>query len=125
MLIPSPVIRSFINSKNGLKLAWRDDASYRRSVWQVVAGVIIATALTYWLDMRINAWLTMVASLLPIVVVELINTAIESVTDKASPERDPLARKAKDVGSAAVLMTRLITLLCWSVVLLYELREFN
>lgn len=125
MLIPSPVIRSFINSKNGLKVAWRDDASYRRSVWQVIAGVIIATALTYWLDMRINAWLTMVASLLPIVVVELINTAIESVTDKASPERDPLARKAKDVGSAAVLMTRLITLLCWSVVLLYELREFN
>lgn len=125
MLIPSPVVRSFINSKNGLKVAWRDDASYRRSVWQVIAGVIIATALTYWLDMRINAWLTMVASLLPIVVVELINTAIESVTDKASPERDPLARKAKDVGSAAVLMTRLITLLCWSVVLLYELREFN
>lgn len=125
MLIPSPVIRSFINSRNGLKTAWRDDASYRRSVWQVVAGVIIATILTYWLDMRINAWLTMVASLLPIVVVELINTAIESVTDKASPERDPLARKAKDVGSAAVLMTRLITLLCWSVVLLYELREFN
>jgi len=125
MLIPSPVIRSFINSTHGLKTAWRDDASYRRSVWQVVAGVIIATILTYWLDMRINAWLTMVASLLPIVVVELINTAIESVTDKASPERDPLARKAKDVGSAAVLMTRLITLLCWSVVLLSELRELN
>lgn len=126
MLIPSPIIRSFANSRHGLKAAWKDDASYRRSVWQVVAGIILATILTVWLDMRINAWLTLVASLLPIVIVELLNTAIESVTDKASPERDPLARKAKDVGSAAVLMTRLITLLCWTVVLLTELRtEIN
>lgn len=124
MLLPSPFIRSFINSLNGLRTAWRDDASYRRSVWQVVAGIVLATLLTYGLDMRINAWLTLVGSLLPIIIVELLNTAIESVTDKASPERDPLARKAKDVGSAAVLMTRVITLICWSVVLLKELREF-
>lgn len=120
--MPNAVIRAFVNSTNGLRAAWKDDASYRRAVLQVGAGILVASALALWLDMRINAWLTLVASLLPILVVELLNTAIESVTDKASPERHPLAKKAKDVGSAAVLMTRLITLLCWSVVLIDELR---
>lgn len=121
--MPNPIIRAFVNSTNGLRAAWKDDDSYRRAVWQVLAGIIVASILTATLDMRLNAWLILVASLLPIVIVELINTAIESVTDKASPERHPLAKKAKDVGSAAVLMTRVITVLCWSVVLLEELRE--
>ena len=121
--MPNAVFRAFIHSTNGLRTAWKDDASYRRSVWQVVFGILAASILTLILDMRVGAWLVLVASLLPIVVVELLNTAIESVTDKASPERDPLAKKAKDVGSAAVLMTRVITLLCWTVVLLNELRN--
>lgn len=118
--MPNAMIRAFTHSINGLRAAWQDDASYRRSVWQVVVGIAVASALVPLLGMRINAWLTLVASLLPIIVVELLNTAIESVTDKASPERHPLAKKAKDVGSAAVLMTRIIALLCWSVVLLDE-----
>lgn len=114
---PHPFLRSFINSRNGLRTAWRDDASFRRSVWQVVAGVILATVLSLWLDMSEGRWLLLVASLLPIIVIELLNTAIEAVTDKASPERHPLARKAKDIGSAAVLITRLMTALVWITVI--------
>ena len=123
--MPSSVIRAFINSTNGLKLAWKDDASFRRSVWQVVAGFIIATILYQMLNLRVYEWLLLMASLLPIVIVELINTAIESVTDKASPERHPLAKKAKDVGSAAVLITRVMTLLCWTVVLIKEVKDMS
>lgn len=111
------VVRAFINSRNGLRAAWRDDASYRRAVWQVVIGVIVATGLTWWLGLSSGRWLLLVASLLPIVIIELLNTAIEAVTDKASPERHPLAKKAKDIGSAAVLITRLMTALIWITVI--------
>lgn len=114
----NPFIRSFQNSITGLHFAWRDDASFRRSAWQVIVGCVLATILFYVEDLRIGAWLVLVASLLPIVIVELLNTAIEAVTDKASPEKSILAKKAKDVGSAAVLMTRVLTLLCWGTVLL-------
>jgi diacylglycerol kinase (ATP) len=116
--MPNPFIRAFINSSTGLRSAWKDDASFRRTVWQVLACIVLATALSAWLNLSTGEWLTLVASQLPIVVVELINTAIEAVTDKASPERHPLAKKAKDIGSAAVLMTRLMALLIWIVVLL-------
>lgn len=113
-----PVIRAFINSYSGLRSAWRDDASFRRTVWQVTAAMVLATLLTYQLDLTVGQWLILVASQFPIVVVELINTAIEAVTDKASPERHPLAKKAKDIGSAAVLITRLMALFIWATVLI-------
>ena len=54
---------------------------------------------------------------MPILIVETINTAIEAVTDKASPERHPLAKKAKDIGSSAVLLARIYAIMAWSVVL--------
>lgn len=117
MKMPNPVFRAFINSKHGLRTAWREDASYRRTVWQVAAAIVVASFLAWWMPLSTGQWLVLVASQLPIVIVELINTAIEAVTDKASPERSKLAKKAKDVGSAAVLMTRLMTLLIWVVVL--------
>lgn len=116
--MPNPFIRSFQNSVTGLRFAWRDDASFRRSAWQAIIGCALATVLFYALDLRLGGWLVLVASLLPIVIVELLNTAIEAVTDKASPEKSLLAKKAKDVGSAAVFMTRVLTLLCWGTVLL-------
>lgn len=112
-----PFFRAFTHSSHGLHSAWQDDASFRRTVWQVAICIILATLLTYWLNLSTGRWLVLVASQLPIVVVELINTAIEAVTDKASPERHPLAKKAKDIGSAAVLMTRLMALLIWIVVI--------
>jgi diacylglycerol kinase (ATP) len=52
-----------------------------------------------------------------ILVVELINSAIEAVVDRVSLERNPLSKNAKDFGSAAVLLTLLIALATWGVVL--------
>ncbi len=111
------IYKAFLNSCNGLKLAWQDDHSFRHSALQVLAGIIIATALTIYLHANEYFWLLLVGSLFPIIIVETINTSIEAVTDKASPERHPLAKKAKDIGSAAVLLTRVLTLICWVVVI--------
>lgn len=111
-------IHAFKNSCNGLRLAWAEDHSFRNSAWQVVWGIIIATGIVFYNHWSIWMWLVMAGSLFPILIVETINTSIEAVTDKASPERSPLAKKAKDIGSAAVLLTRILTLLCWFTVIL-------
>ncbi len=109
-------IHAFKNSCNGLRMAWAEDHSFRNSVWQVVFGVVLASGVSGYYHFTIWLWLLLVGSLFPIVIVETINSSIEAVTDKASPERHPLAKKAKDIGSAAVLLTRIFAALCWAVV---------
>lgn len=114
--MPSP-IKAFKNSISGLKFAWDEDQSWRITLYQAVAGFIAASFLCYFWSHDIFMWLLMVASLFPMVIVETINCSIEAVTDKASPERSKLAKKAKDLGSAAVLLSRILAVLCWAVAL--------
>ena len=111
------LFRSFRNSCDGLRVAWAEDASFRRSAWQTFAAVLIATLLLIAHIISIFSWLFLVGAVMPILIVETINTAIEAVTDKASPEHSKLAKKAKDIGSAAVLITRMYAIICWVTVL--------
>jgi diacylglycerol kinase (ATP) len=107
----------FQNSINGLKIAWKEDHSFRHSTWNVIIAAILATILTELMERNVYFWLLLVGSTFPIIIVEAINTAIEAVTDKASPEHSKLAKKAKDIGSASVLLTRLLAAICWVVVI--------
>jgi diacylglycerol kinase (ATP) len=59
----------------------------------------------------------LVGSLMLVLIVELLNSAVEAVVDKASPAYDELAGRAKDMGSAAVFVSMLNVLLCWGLVL--------
>ena len=60
----------------------------------------------------------MLASLLLVLILELVNTAIEAAVDHISLERHPLAKRAKDAGSAAVLIALVNVLAVWGLVLL-------
>ena len=60
--------------------------------------------------------LVIVLSMLFVIVVELLNSAIEATVDRISAERHPLAGQAKDMGSAAVLVALVMSLLCWTVI---------
>jgi len=60
----------------------------------------------------------MIASLLLVLVVELLNSAIEAVVDRVSLENHRLAKRAKDIGSAAVLVTLILVLVVWACVLM-------
>lgn len=111
------LFRSFTHSRDGLLTAWQDDRSFRVSACQFAVGFVVATAILAADEIGILTWLLLIGATMPILVVETINTAIEAVTDKASPERHPLAKKAKDIGSAAVLLTRVYAMLTWVVVL--------
>lgn len=114
------IVRSLKNSLNGLRTAWPEDLSFRISTYQLLAGSAVATALALYADLHVYTWLLLVGSLFPILWLETVNTSIEAVTDKASPERHPLAKKAKDIGSASVLLARIFALICWGAVIIQD-----
>ena len=107
------IFSAFFYSIDGFKSAWKNEHAFRQELVLVVIGIVVALAL----PVSSFEKLMMIASLLLILVVELINSAIEAVVDRVSLERHTLSKNAKDFGSAAVLLTFLISVGTWSVVL--------
>ncbi|MCU6433013.1 diacylglycerol kinase [Undibacterium sp. Jales W-56] len=107
------IFSAFFYSIDGFKSAWKNEHAFRQELILVVIGMAVALAL----PVSSFEKLMMIASLLLILVVELINSAIEAVVDRVSLERHTLSKNAKDFGSAAVLLTLLISLGTWGVIL--------
>lgn len=105
---------AFFYSIDGLKSAWNTEHAFRQELFLVLIG----SAIAIFLPISIFEKLMLVVVLLFVLVVELINSAIEAVVDRISLERHDLSKNAKDFGSAAVLLSLLIALLTWSVVLI-------
>lgn len=107
------ILAAFFYSIDGFKSAWSNEHAFRQELLLVVVGSIVALLL------HVSAFekLMMIAVLVLILVVELINSAIEALVDRVSLERHALSKNAKDFGSAAVLLTSLIAVATWSVVL--------
>ncbi len=97
----------------GLKAALRHEDAFRQEC--LLALVLIPAALFVPTDGTGKALL--IASTLLVLVVELVNSAIEATVDRVSLERHQLAKRAKDIGSAAVLLTLLNLALVWGLVL--------
>ncbi|MFZ6640500.1 diacylglycerol kinase [Undibacterium sp. TC4M20W] len=108
------IFSAILYSIDGLRSAWKNEHAFRQELVMVVSGAVIA------LFLPVSAFekLMMIAVLVLILVVELINSAIEAVVDRVSLERHTLSKNAKDFGSAAVLLTVLIALATWVVILL-------
>ena len=101
-------------SIDGFKAAYRHEDAFRQEVW--LALLLIPTACLLpvpWLGRGL-----MIASVLLVLVVELLNSAIEAVVDRVSLESHRLAKRAKDIGSAAVLVSLLSVVVVWACVLL-------
>jgi diacylglycerol kinase (ATP) len=101
-------------SADGLKAAYRHEDAFRQEVW--LAIVLIPTALM--LPVSGIGRALMIASVLLVLIVELVNSAIEAVVDRVSLEQHNLAKRAKDIGSAAVLITLVNVVATWLLVLL-------
>ena len=97
----------------GLKSAYRHEHAFRQELMVVVILTIIALVLP------ISAFqkLFLIGVLVFVLIVELFNSAIEAIVDRVSLERHPLSKNAKDMGSAAVMLTILLAAACWAVVL--------
>lgn len=100
-------------SWQGLKSTWRTEAAFREEV----PLVLVLIPLALWLDISAVEAALLIALSVLILVVELINSGIEAVVDRIGAEHHELSGKAKDVGSAAVLLTILMTLTAWSLIL--------
>lgn len=98
----------------GLKAAFIGEAAFRQVL--VLALVLISLACVLQVSRFERALLISVVLLAPII--ELLNSAIEATVDRISLELHPLSARAKDMGSAAQLLTLLLILLVWISILL-------
>ena len=98
----------------GLRAAYLCEDAFRQEVW--LAALLIPLAL--WLPVSWMGSGLMIASVLFVLVVELLNSAIEAVVDRVSLENHRLAKRAKDIGSAAVLISLFQVAVVWTCVLL-------
>ncbi|MGB8714746.1 MAG: diacylglycerol kinase [Rhodanobacteraceae bacterium] len=111
---PRQIFRALVWSLKGLRAAWRHEASFRLEVGLSV----VLVPLGLWLGHGGVEKLLLAGSPLLVMSAELLNSAIEAVIDKVSPEYNELAGRAKDMGSAAVFMLMMLVVLTWGLLLL-------
>ena len=105
-------------SWQGLRAAWQHEAAFRQEAMAAIVAIIVAC----WLDVDAISRVLMIGSVVLVIIVEILNSAIEAVVDRIGQERHPLAGRAKDMGSAAVLLTILLAIFVWSALLWSHLR---
>lgn len=110
----SHVFKAFGYSMQGLKAAWHYEEAFRLELLALI--VMLPAAL--WLGGNGVERALLVGSLLLVLVVELINSAIEAVVDRVSTDHHTLAGRAKDIGSAAVFMALVNVAVVWTCILL-------
>ncbi|HET7006868.1 MAG TPA: diacylglycerol kinase, partial [Candidatus Binatia bacterium] len=108
------LINASKNSLNGLTQAWHSEASLRYEVYVLI--LVIPAGLVLGRNAIERA--LMIGSALLVVVVEMLNTAIETVVDRISEERHKLSGLAKDLGSAGVLCSIVLAVVVWGILLL-------
>jgi len=95
-------------------VAWRDESAFRQEV--LLAAGLIPVACFVHVSRAERA--VLIASVLLVLVVELLNSSVEAAIDRISLDRHQLSRTAKDQGSAAVLVAILLLAVVWALVLL-------
>lgn len=103
------LLNAFGYSLQGFRAAWQNEAAFREEAMLT----IVLTPVALLLPVTGLEKLLLILSLLFLVLVELLNSAVEAVVDRIGPEIHPLSGRAKDLGSAAVLIACLILGLTW------------
>jgi len=98
----------------GFRAAYKHEDAFRQEVW--LAIVLIPLAL--WLPVTMIAKALMIGSVLLVIIIELLNSAIEATVDRISLENHDLAKRAKDIGSSAVLVSLINVCVVWGLILL-------
>lgn len=106
--------KALLISLHGFKEAFNSEIAFR----QEVCLTIVLIPLAFCIPLRITHRILMIASVLLVLIVELLNSAIEALVDLASPERHFLAKRAKDFGSTAVFISLINVVLTWGLILI-------
>ena len=103
------IIKAFQYSLKGFKAAWQNEAAFRQEVLMLV--IMVPTGSLMAESLVLKLFLLLCAAL--ILIVELLNSAIEAVVDRIGPEKHPLSGQAKDLGSAAQLVSLTAFVFLW------------
>lgn len=109
----SRILAAYRYSLNGLQFAWKSEYAFRQELIVSIPAVILAVQL----PISSLKKLALVLVLALVLIVELMNSAIEAVVDRISLERHPLSKNAKDLGSAAVFLTVIVAVVTWCVII--------
>lgn len=99
-------------SMKGIHAAWINEAAFRQEA--VLAMILIPAA--FWLKSNNVELCLLVGCVLLLLIVEILNSAIEAIVDKTTPEMHELAGRAKDMGSAAVFFALCLCTFVWGVI---------
>ena len=107
------ILLATINSWNGLRAAARSEKAFR----QELIIFAIAVPLAFLIGSGVWQWVALIGVVVLMMVVELLNTAIEKLSDHVTPDTHPAIGRIKDMGSAAVGLSLLLAGLVWLVAL--------
>lgn len=106
------ILRATRFSAQGIAAAWKNEAAFRQELTLVV--VLLPAAV--WLGQTALERALLIVSLFIVLIVELINSAIEAAIDRHGDEQHELSGRAKDMGSAAVFGSLLLVVIVWALV---------
>jgi diacylglycerol kinase (ATP) len=106
------ILYAFVYSLRGFRDAWKHESAFRQEV--VLAVVLIPAA--FWLGETAIEKILLIACVALVLIVELLNSAVETSINRIGTELHPLSGRAKDMGSAAVLVSLLFTLFVWGTI---------
>jgi diacylglycerol kinase (ATP) len=107
------LMNAFGYSLEGFKAAFKHEDAFRQEVFLA----IILIPLAIYLESEVLHRALMIGSILLVLIVELLNSAVEAVVDRVSIERHALAKRAKDIGSAAVFIALSNVVIIWGLIL--------
>jgi len=107
------LMNAFGYSFDGFKAAFKHEDAFRQ---EAILSLLL-TPLALYLEHDTVHRILMIGSLLLVMIVELLNSSIEATVDHTSIERHPLAKRAKDIGSAAVFIALLNVVIVWGMVI--------
>jgi len=107
------ILHAAVNSWSGLRLAYTGESAFRQEIW--LAVLLLPAA--FWLGRDWIQVSMLAGSVLLVLIVELLNSGIEAVVDRVSYEWHELSKRAKDFGSAAVMLALLLCGGIWATAL--------
>lgn len=107
------IYAAFFNSWEGFKATWQYEEAFRQECLLFIVG----TPLGYWLGQDAIERALLIGVLFIVIIVELLNSAVEVTIDRISFERHELSARAKDIGSAAVLSSLFLAGTVWVLIL--------
>jgi diacylglycerol kinase (ATP) len=107
------LFRATINSWHGLTACAKSETAFRQELMLLVAGVPLA----FYVTSDSGERFALIGVLFVLLIVELINTAIERLSDRVTRETDPLIKQVKDMGSAAIFLSLVAAGITWIWVL--------